>query len=146
MISPPWMSKRITGLRLPNSPPHTPTRRSRLPWAMAGARPLPRMSPLPSAPAVKPRRVMPDVGLIADADRGNAVGLGEVGEVVGAGDLVGGARRSHDRVVDALGVGADLLDEDHRRRLELLAKRGRRLLAGGIAQRILDGERARAAL
>src|SRR5216683_2350738 len=59
MTSPPWMSKRITGLRLPNSPPHTPTRRSRLPWAIAGARPLPRMRPVPSAPAVKPRRVTP---------------------------------------------------------------------------------------
>src|SRR5260370_16798576 len=49
----------MTGLRLPNSPPHTPTLRSRLPWAIAGARPVPRTRPAPSAPAVKPRRVTP---------------------------------------------------------------------------------------
>ena len=55
----PWMSERITGLRLPNSPPHVPTRRSRLPCAIAGARPVPSMRPVPSAPAPKPRRVMP---------------------------------------------------------------------------------------
>ena len=52
----PWMSERITGLRLPNSPPHVPTRRSRLPCAIAGAD---SKSPVPSAPAPKPRRVMP---------------------------------------------------------------------------------------
>src|SRR5260370_24335952 len=269
----------MTGLRLPNSPPHTPTLRSRLPWAIAGARPVPRTRPAPSAPAVKPRRVTPwpfasldplliavsclrgaletpvvflqsvfhdlmqqrdqarrppgrravDVGnetgigsihrptcdacvhdaqlrclvvqhlavpqvtgqrrrnavsspirdsgehqdvafsnranaamagaaavlaerldlahrfldhtaadlvaAVADADRGNALGLGTVGKMAGAGDLVGRARRSHDLGIDALDVAPDLLDDDHRRRLELLAERGGGLLAGGVPQR-----------
>src|SRR5215510_11032144 len=49
----------MTGLRLPNSPPQTPTLRSRLPCAMAGARPVPSTSPAPTTPVVKPRRVTP---------------------------------------------------------------------------------------
>src|SRR5260370_2999284 len=82
------------------------------------------------------------VAAVADADRGNALGLGKVGKMVGAGDLVGRARRSHDRVIDALGVVPDLLDEDHRRRLELLAERGAGLLAVAVAQRLVAGRGA----
>src|ERR1700738_2823820 len=55
----PWISVRMTGLRLPNSPPHTPTRSSRSPCAIAGARPVPSSSPAPNAPAPRPQRVIP---------------------------------------------------------------------------------------
>src|SRR5690242_12912426 len=61
-MMPPWISQRRRGLRLPNSPPKSPARRSRLPCASAGARPAPKRSPAPavaSAPLPNRRRVTP---------------------------------------------------------------------------------------
>src|SRR5437762_5619083 len=70
------------------------------------------------------------VAAVADADRRDAVRLGVVRKMVRARDLVRGARRSHDRMVDALAVGPDLFDEDHRRGLPFGAQFGGCLLAG----------------